>query len=275
MWQQERRQRLRSMLARTGNVSVDEATIELGVSRETIRRDLLEMEAEGALRRVRGGAVAPDSTREPPYAERATVRMREKRQIARAAAALVQPGQMVFLDAGSTTTILAGQLAQLHGIMVITNSIEVANCLASAESQRHRGNEVVLLGGAFGLQPPATFGMATLREISRYRADIALLSPFGLDAAAGATSYDPNEAEIARTMFHHARQRVLLADHSKLGQVSRASYWPTAEADLIIVDDRAQGTSAFEAIHSENSNLLLAGQNQSNRWQNILASESR
>lgn len=259
MWQQDRRQRLRSMLASAGSVSVDEATSELGVSRETIRRDLLEMEQAGELRRVRGGAVARAGTREAPYAERAAVRLREKRMIARAAAALVRPGQMVFLDAGSTTAILARQLAQLHGIMVITNSIEVANCMVSAENQRRRGNEVVLLGGAFALQPPATFGMATLREIGRYRADLALLSPFGLDAVAGASSYDPNEAEIARAMFRHARQRVLLADHSKLGHVSRVSYWPIAETDLIIVDDRARGSSAFEAIAAVHPNLQLAG----------------
>jgi DeoR family transcriptional regulator, fructose operon transcriptional repressor len=257
MWQQDRRQRIRSMLATFGTLSVDRATAELGVARETIRRDLLEMEGAGELRRVRGGAVGIEPAREAPYAVRATVRLREKRLIAREAAAMVRPGEMLFLDAGSTTAILAEQLAQLHGILVVTNSVDVASRLATPDSRRRRGNQVVLLGGTFGAQPPATFGTATLREIARYRADMAFLSPFGLDAEAGATSYDPDEAEIARAMFRHARRRVLLADHSKLGQVSRVAYCRAAEADAIVVDDRAE-PAALAALRAVNPGLCEA-----------------
>jgi DeoR family transcriptional regulator, fructose operon transcriptional repressor len=259
MWQEDRRQRLRSMLAAAGALSVDQATSELGVSRETIRRDLLDMETSGELRRVRGGAIGLEVAQEAPYAVRATVRLREKRLIAREAAALVRPGQMLFLDAGSTTATLAEQLAQLHDIFVVTNSIEVARHIATPDSLRKRGNQVVLLGGDFSAQPPATFGTATLREIARYRADAALLSPFGLDAEAGATSYDPKEAEIARAMFHHARHRVLLADHTKLGQVSRVSYCLTAEADLIIVSSSRGSDAQVDAIQAANPQTRIAG----------------
>ena len=258
MWQEDRRRRIRSMLATFGTLSVDRATAELGVSRETIRRDLLDMELGGELRRVRGGAVGLEPAREAPYSVRATVRLREKRMIAREAAAMIRPGQMLFLDAGSTTAILAEHLAQLHGILVVTNSIDVASRIATPDSLRKRGNQVVLLGGAFGAQPPATFGTATLRDIARYRADVALLSPFGLDAEAGATSYDPNEAEIARAMFRHARQRILMADHTKLGLVSRVSYCRTAEADLILVDDRAGSLAALDAVRAANPNVRQA-----------------
>ncbi|WP_209427963.1 DeoR/GlpR family DNA-binding transcription regulator [Pararhodobacter sp. SW119] len=258
MWQEDRRQRLRSMLATFGTVSVDHATRELDVSRETIRRDLLDMELAGELRRVRGGAVGLEAAREAPYAVRTMANLREKRRIAACAARLIRPGQMLFLDAGSTTTILAERLALLSGITVVTNSIDVASRIALPDSLRKRGNQVVLLGGSFAPQPPATFGAATLREIGLYHADIALLSPFGLDAEAGATSYDRDEAEIARAMFHNARQRVLLADHTKLGRVSRCVYCFLAEADEVIIDAKAEPLSVLEPIRNVATSVTLA-----------------
>lgn len=258
MWQPDRRQRIRGLLGTFGRVSVDRVTEELGVSRETIRRDLMEMEEAGELRRVRGGAVPADQAPEAPYAERATVRLREKRAIAAAAAVLVQPGQVLFLDAGSTTAILAEALARLSGLTVVTNSVDVAACLAAPDSVQDRRNRAVLVGGRFSPAPPATFGAAAVNEINRYTADMALVSPYGLDAQAGATSYDPDEAEIARAMLARARQRVLLADHSKLGVVSRVGFGALDGFDRIVTDARAEASPALARIRAVNPAVTIA-----------------
>lgn len=258
MWQEERQRRIRSLLVTFGQVSVDDLTADFGVSRETIRRDLMEMEEAGELRRVRGGGVPVVRHTEAPYLERAASHRREKQSIARAAATLVESGQTLFLDCGTTTAILAERLAQLSGLTVITNSFDVAKGISSAAGTTQRGNRVVILGGAFADNPPATLGATTINEIGRYQADFAMVSPFGLDADTGATSYDPDEAEVARAMLARARKKVILADYSKLGVVSRVAFCAPAEADHIIVDARARQQPSFVQLRSKAANVIVA-----------------
>ncbi|MCW0207835.1 MAG: DeoR/GlpR family DNA-binding transcription regulator, partial [Achromobacter sp.] len=205
MWQEERYQRIRALLSSLQQVSTDRIVGELGVSRETVRRDLLELEAMGELRRVHGGAVPVHS--EPPIAERVHTRVKYKRAIARAAAGLVSSGQTLFLDAGSTTSVLADELAKLSGLTVITNSFDVALKVGTAGSG---ANQLIMLGGSVGGPVCATAGEITIAEIHRYRADLALLSPVGVDAEFGATNSYLREAEVARAMAANAKQLVLL-----------------------------------------------------------------
>ncbi|MGP9791592.1 DeoR/GlpR family DNA-binding transcription regulator [Roseinatronobacter sp. NSM] len=258
MWQEERRQRLRALLATFGGISVDRVTEEFGVSRETIRRDLLEMEQDGELKRVRGGAIPHTEQREPPYAERQTVRLREKRQIAATAAGLVESGQTLFLDAGSTTAILSERLSQLSGLTIITNSVDVASRIGTPDSTQDRRNKVVLIGGRFAAQPPATFGASAINEIMRYHADVAFVSPFGLDARAGASSYDPDEAEIARAMVVCSKKTILLADYSKLGVVSRVSYCTIDALDTIVLDHSARTHAEITNFKKAKADIIFA-----------------
>jgi DeoR/GlpR family transcriptional regulator of sugar metabolism len=111
MWQKDRHQRIRALLSMLGRVSNERIMAELCVSRETVRRDLLDLEEAGALRRVHGGAVP--SGEEAPITERARANVRAKAAIARAAIGIVRDGQTVFVDAGTTTAILADELAKL------------------------------------------------------------------------------------------------------------------------------------------------------------------
>lgn len=258
MWQPDRRQHIRALLGTFGQVSADRLTEDLGVSRETVRRDLMEMEAEGGLKRVRGGAILVPQEEESPYAVRANVRLREKRLIAAAAAGLVQSGQVLFLDAGSTTAILAEALALLSGLVIVTNSVDVATHISAPDSVQGRQNRVLLLGGRFNPGTRATFGAATVNEIARFSADMALVSPYGLDVEGGATSYDPDEAEVAAAMLGRARQKVLLADHSKLGTVGRVAFGMVADFDRIVVDARLSGSEGLARLRAANSNILVA-----------------
>ncbi|MGY3487627.1 DeoR/GlpR family transcriptional regulator of sugar metabolism [Bradyrhizobium sp. USDA 4011] len=145
MWQEERRRHIRSMLATFGTLSVDRLTEDFGVSLETIRRDLMEMKESGEPRRVRGGVVPVAKDKEAACQLRTAVRSREKRAIARAAAAMVEAGQTILLDAGSTTT--TQRSAQMEGLIVVTNSLNAAKCSTSAGDCTQRGNRGVILGG--------------------------------------------------------------------------------------------------------------------------------
>ena len=243
MWQEERYQRIRALLSSLQQVSTDRIVGELGVSRETVRRDLLELEAMGELRRVHGGAVPVHS--EPPITERVRTRVKYKRAIARAAAGLVTSGQTLFLDAGSTTSMLADELAKLSGLTLITNSFDVALKVGAAGNG---ANELIMLGGSVGGPVCATAGDITIAEIHRYRADVALLSPVGVDAECGATSYDLREAEVARAMAANVKQRILLADFSKIGLCSRVSYCEVNRIDHLVTNVNAEKMPAFAPL---------------------------
>lgn len=235
MWAQDRHRRIHGLLHSVGQVSTDALAREFGVSHETVRRDLLELEAAGALRRVHGGAVMPGPKDEAPFAARLRVRRREKQAIARAAAALIQPGQVCFVDAGSTTALFAAELARIADVTVITNSIDVAGIIRRLRPE----SETILLGGKLNGDVPGTYGELTMTEIARFRADLALLSPVGLNAEQGATDFVLQEAEVARAMTEHSRKVVLLADHSKLGAVSRVSFCACPRVDILVTDARA------------------------------------
>lgn len=251
MWQEERYQRIRALLSSLQQVSTDRIVGELGVSRETVRRDLLELEAMGELRRVHGCAVPVHS--EPPIAERVHTRVKYKRAIARAAAGLVSSGQTLFLDAGSTTSVLADELAKLSGLTIITNSFDVALKVGAAGNG---ANQLIMLGGAVGGPVCATAGDITIAEIHRYRADLALLSPVGVDAECGATNYDLREAEVARAMTANAKQLVLLADFSKIGLCSRVSFCGADRIGHLVTNTSAQKSPAFAALKSAVGNVL-------------------
>jgi DeoR/GlpR family transcriptional regulator of sugar metabolism len=180
-------------------------------------------------------------------------RVKYKRAIARAAAGLVSSGQTLFLDAGSTTSVLADELAKLSGLTVITNSFDVALKVGAAGNG---ANQLIMLGGSVGGPVCATAGDITIAEIHRYRADLALLSPVGVDAEFGATNYDLREAEVARAMAASAKQLVLLADFSKIGLCSRVSYCSADRIDHLVTNTSAQKSPAYAALKSAVGKIL-------------------
>ncbi|NII10781.1 DeoR/GlpR family DNA-binding transcription regulator [Oleiagrimonas sp. C23AA] len=245
MWHEERYKRIRGLLKTFGQVSVERITSELGVSRETVRRDLLRLEARGEIQRVHGGAVLVGD--EPPIDVRATTRVREKRAIARAVAGLVESGQTLFLDAGTTTTFVAEALASLHGLTVITNSVGVAAKLAATQERDH-GNHVRLLGGSFNAELNSTYGAVTVAEIARHSVHVAILSPVGVDAVMGATSFLLDEAEVARAMSTHAHHTIIAADRSKIGVRSRVGYCAVDAIGTLVTDQGAGRSQAMKSL---------------------------
>jgi DeoR family fructose operon transcriptional repressor len=257
MWQEDRHQRIRALLSTLNRVSTERIMADLGVSRETVRRDLLDLEALGELRRVHGGAIKPAD--EAPIAERAQTHVKSKKAIAKAATSVVASGQTLFIDAGTTTAALADELAKLANLTVITNSIDVALKMRGAPEQRESwANEVILLGGSISDRALSTTGDTTILDIQRYRADIALLSPVGVDPRHGATNYDRAETEVARAMIGNADSVVILADYSKIGQHSRIAYCAPEKIDLLITNRKAADVAAFAQLKRKVGKVILA-----------------
>lgn len=248
MLQETRLHRIRALLSTQHQLSTERIIKELGISRETARRDIISLEAQGLARRVHGGLVALESPPEPPLQVRRNAQAREKRAIAAAAVQHLQPGQTLFLDAGTTTTLLAEELRTMSGLTIITNSLQAALALCAAEEHETLNNQVLLLGGMMMAGAQQTRGEMTVGEIYRYRADVALLSPVGIDARNGASSFHPHEAAIAHAMVQQASRTLLLADHSKLGVISRTQYAPVGDIDLLICDGGAAKPGALNAL---------------------------
>lgn len=201
-----------------------------GVATETIRRDLDALSAQGLLDRAHGGAVSRSTGQQPPIAERERITVEERRRIALTAAGMVSPGQVVMIDAGSTTTQLAWQLAA-RGIAttVITNSYSVAGAMATADGR------VILCPGEFNAREGGVFGQDTSDYLTRFHADIAFI---GASAVAPSGPMDVNRGAIwvKRTMMAHCGRVYLLVDHTKFDHRVLETVAPLARLDGLITD---------------------------------------
>ncbi len=225
----ERRQRILELVRERGGVRASELVERLGVSEVTVRRDLAGLERRGLLERTRGGAVLPGggvpSIVTPP--ERPT----QKRAIGRAAAALVQPGDTIFLNGGSTTLEVFRHLAV--SATVITNNVLVAL------EPVNRDVELLLLGGHVRPDPAerTVVGPFATDALRRTFATRSFLGVGGLDAEHGVTTPVAAEAEIARAMVEQTREQVVVvADASKLGTVSDFGVCTLARVDTLVTD---------------------------------------
>ncbi|MFB9839816.1 DeoR/GlpR family DNA-binding transcription regulator [Actinoallomurus acaciae] len=227
----QRQQILLQTLRRAGRIDVTDMADRLSVSTETIRKDLTELERQGLLHRVHGGAVAvEDLSFEPAVAAR-TEYTEEKRRIAQAALAEVPNEGAVLIDAGSTTACLADLMPGDRDLAVFTSALTIAMTLATRPRLT-----VHTLGGRVRSRTFAEVDNWAVRALSEIRVDVAFLGTNGFTVEDGLRTPDESEATVKRLMLGAARRRVLLADHSKAGHISLYKYGDLSEIDLLITD---------------------------------------
>ncbi len=254
MWSATRHQKILAILKQHKQLSTDGLAAEFNVSRETIRRDFLLLEAQGSIDRIHGGAVLAKSVSEEPFLQRMNANQKEKRAISKLATELIKPGQSIFVDAGTTTTLLASELRKVPELMVITNSIDIASNLFNAKSQ----SKVFLVGGQMLTDVPATYGELTLAEIKRFNVDIAFIAPVSINSQDGAAYYELHEAEVAQAMLKQSDTKIILADHSKLGKKGRVTCCFCNEIDILISGNAANPDIIEEFRKSGISEIILA-----------------
>src|SRR5262245_4757636 len=220
-------------LARDGNaLSVDEIARRFGVSRETIRRDLTHLEERGLIRRVHGGALPAQTGWEAAFRDRLVANSEGKQRIGRAAAGLFRENDTLMIDTGTTTMILATELAYAARLTVITNCFGVAIRLAAGPAQ-HR---IHVIGGEFHAESQQTLGSACLEQISRYRADHAVLSCGAADPIGGLMDFNIEDAMVARAMIDQSQQVTMIVDHSKFDRVAMAKVCDLDVVDRLVTD---------------------------------------
>lgn len=238
MYAEERRQAIAARAREEGRVEVQALAADLDVTPETVRRDLTALERAGVLRRVHGGAIAQERFRdEPGLHEKASTMAAEKRRIAKLALERVPERGIILLDAGTTTGELAALLPD-RGLTVVTNALPIATLLAG-----HERTTVRVLGGRVRGRTMANVDGWALRALGELMVDVAFLATNGLTAARGLSTHDPDEAEVKRAMIAAARHRILLADHTKIGEDHLVAYAALRDLDVVITD-----TGADEAL---------------------------
>lgn len=228
MLKEDRKSRIVSILVDRMSARTSDIAAELGTSRETVRRDLLALHAEGRLEKIHGGAMIDQQSKEKPFQVRMGRNWAEKLEIGRRAVDLLPSGASVFLDAGSTTAAFAEVLRdRATDIKVITNLQSAAQIL---------GPKAFLLGGTYGEDVPATFGELTLANIGRFYADFAIVSPTAIHQKHGLMYYELHECEVARAMMDNARKTVVLADANKLDATSRVRLDSVERVDILVTN---------------------------------------
>ena len=231
----ERRALILDRLRTHGRVLAADLTAELGVSSDTIRRDLRDLDEAGLLRRVHGGAL-PRHGDAAPFQARARRAPAAKTSIARRAAECVHDGQLVVLDGGTTTLEVARALTANPRLRarVITTSPPIALALAD-----HPGLEVTVVGGTLRPNSLVTVGAEAIGALAPIRADVVFLGVCGLHPQIGITTDDLEERHVKATMIDGAAEVVALADHDKLGTAMSVVVAPLSAVTCLVTDAEA------------------------------------
>ncbi|PRZ04461.1 DeoR family transcriptional regulator [Isoptericola sp. CG 20/1183] len=237
----ERRDHLIDTLRRDGKIVAKTVAAELGLSEDSIRRDLREMAAEGLCQRVYGGAL-PASAALADYDGRRRVAVVGKQQVATAAVRLIDPGSTVILDGGTTALAVASALPPDLRCTVITHSPTVAAALVE-----HPGVEVFVLGGRLFKHSAVTSGAAAAEAAQRISADLFLLGVTGIHPDAGLTTGDADEAAMKRVLAGRAAETYVLGSSEKIGT---ASPYQVIGFDAVagVITDAGPDTDVMDAL---------------------------
>jgi DeoR/GlpR family transcriptional regulator of sugar metabolism len=230
MLNRQRKQYILEVLRRDGQVIAKALSEELDVSEDTIRRDLREMAQEGLLQRVHGGAL-PASPAVVDFAGREEILHESKAAVGKAAANLIQNGQVIMLDGGTTAVQVARHLPRNLQATIVTHSARIV-----MELLEHPEIEVILIGGRLFRHSIVSVGAAAIEAISRIRADIYFMGVTGIHPEAGLSTGDLEEAYVKHALCKQAAETFVLASHEKLGAASQYRICPLDEVSGLIVE---------------------------------------
>ena len=226
----QRRQSILGSLKRDGQAEAGFLSRQLGVSEDTIRRDLRAMAAEGLLKRVHGGATL-NAPAEANLAVRQTIAPESKVTVAKVAARMIAPGQIVLLDGGTTAVQVARHLAPDLKATIVTHSPTVA-----VELAEHRGIDIVVIGGRLFRHSMVAVGAAANEALSHIHADLFFMGVTGVHPVAGLTTGDFEEAYMKRALAARAAKTVVLASMEKIGATSPYRIADVVAANAVIVE---------------------------------------
>ncbi|GGD81167.1 DeoR/GlpR family DNA-binding transcription regulator [Paenibacillus nasutitermitis] len=230
MYQEERISAIKQYLEQHQRVSIQDICEIFSISRDTARRDLLKMDELAMIHRTHGGAVLPPASKEIyKYKDRLVRQSGKKRAIGLHAASLVRDGDFILMDASTTVQVTADHLSA-RDVVVVTNSIDIADALSRKEEVR-----TYLLGGELNPQHRFLYGQSTIAKLADYQVDKLFLGACGITAS-GLSYPHEEDGDVKREMIRRADQVIVLADHTKFGQGMFYKIAGLESIDLLITD---------------------------------------
>jgi DeoR/GlpR family transcriptional regulator of sugar metabolism len=232
MMAEERRTEILHIVRREGHARVNDLASRFNTSAVTVRNDLNELHQRGLVLRSHGGAVMPDTVlHESPVHERLKTHSDEKQRIGAMAATLINDGETIILDSGTTTLEIARQIKNKRGLQIITNGVNIAAELLDA-----RGVRTFIVGGTVRGDSASIIGRSTEDMFEQFRADKLFLGGAGCDPEFGVSGTNLEETMVNRAMLKICREIILVADASKFSKRSMSRIAPFSEIDSIISD---------------------------------------
>ncbi|MDT8718586.1 DeoR/GlpR transcriptional regulator [Clostridium sp. 19966] len=233
MFGEERKAQIINLLKLQGDVKVSNLADTYKVSEVTIRKDLQELEEEGLIKRVHGGAVLVHNTKfEPTFYEKVDKFIEEKIAIGKQAASMVEDGDTVALDGGTTNLQIARNI-RANNLTVITNSLDIA-----IELSNNHSNEVIVIGGTLRSHTRALIGPIASSILKNVRVDIAFVGANGISLDYGITTPNMNEAQTKREIIESAERVIIVCDHSKFSEVCFAKITDFDKIHYIVTDSK-------------------------------------
>ncbi|MCM2441347.1 DeoR/GlpR transcriptional regulator [Agrobacterium vitis] len=230
MLTEERLDRIREQLTTSGKVLASELAIQFEVSEDTVRRDLRELAKLGFCRRVYGGALLPTPDL-GTLATRTALHQDRKSNLARTAAGLIEDGQTIFIDAGSTNLAIANALNPNQTLTIVTNAPVIATALSDRPNYT-----IIVLGGMYDQGKGACLGPQAMREAAQIFADIFVIGACGVDSTVGITALDAGEAELKRTMVTQSSILLVAVTAEKIATVAPFKVADASMIDHLIVE---------------------------------------
>jgi DeoR family glycerol-3-phosphate regulon repressor len=248
----ERQSAILDILKVQFSVEVEALSSSFGVTNQTIRQDLRELDERGLLKRTHGGARRLAHVAGRAYADRRGFRGQEKRAIGELAASLIPNNCSLTLNIGTTTEQVARAVQNHSDLMVISNNINIINMLSGSKDK-----ELVLVGGKVRQSDGAVVGEDAVEFINRYKVDYAVIGASSLDTDGSVLDFDAQEVSVARAILRNARTRILVADASKFEVSAPVRICEVAEVDYVITD-AAPPHSFASAANAAQTKVLVA-----------------
>lgn len=227
----DRMEKLLEILAKKGYRSVPQLSDDLAVSEMTVRRYLTKLEKQSLVKRTHGGAFPGQDMIEVDYRVRETVRKEEKEAIGRLAYSLIEPGESIFIDSGSTPAFLAGAIDGTKRITVITNSTVVLHTL-----EEKPGVETISLGGKVFRSSHSLVGLLAEEAVSQFHFTKAFMGTTGVDLGRGFTQGNVEEVPVKKLVVSNSREVIVLADSSKFNRAVLVLFMNLQQVDTVISD---------------------------------------
>ena len=231
MYLSERHSKIIELARDNGRVLVDDLAIRFGVAPQTVRKDLNELCDRRLLTRIHGGALFPSGVENVEYEARRKIASKEKTAIGRAAAGIIPDNASLFINIGTTTEAVGQALLNHHGLMVITNNINVANGLRVYPSI-----EVVIAGGVVRRADGGIVGEAAVDFIKQFKVDFAVIGTSAIDHDGSLLDFDFREVKVTQAIVANARHVILVADSTKFERTAPVRIGHLSQVDTFITD---------------------------------------